>query len=165
MKCNQAKENLSAWVDGELKGQTLKDLEFHVSSCGVCQKEKDSLLVFKQLLQGEFSSVKPTHDFEARFWQKAYAREKRSWKSKILEALDSFLPAPNFAVVSAMILIALLMGGTGGVVSAMTPSKIHTSTGKLSVSGLSGSQEVKGIPSMSLSANYFKMLERKDMHS
>lgn len=106
--------------------------------------------------------IELSETFEADFWKKVYARQEELWFIKLLREIESHIPTPSFAQAFAVLLIALLIGGTGGAVSVMntiTPQKIETQ--QTSIKYLSGFQEFKGIPSSSVAASYLKAVEER----
>jgi anti-sigma factor RsiW len=92
--CERARESLALFIDGQLpSGETLF-IQSHLSQCGECQSELQSLRNSWDLL----FSVKPTDlpaGFEARFWAKARQTETSStW-------IDQFLTWPRLATAMA----------------------------------------------------------------
>lgn len=163
MRCKERGRNISQWLDGELKDSESTELEAHLSECLTCKQEVESRKKLDNLIQMANINVEPSSDFEATFWKKVYARGKEPWLSKLLKDIESLIPVPNLSQALAVLLIALFIGGTGGVVSAMntiTPEKLGAQ--QTSIKYLSGFQEFKGIPSSSVAASYLKTAEERN---
>lgn len=162
MKAHNNKQEIYKWLDGELKGTQKEIFETHSHTCLSCQEEIESITSFHQLLKTVPIHIEPSETFEADFWKKVYARQEESWFTKLLRDIESHIPIPNFAQAFAILLIALLIGGAGGAVSAMnavTPQKLGSQ--QTSIKYLSGFQEFKGIPSSSVSASYLKTVDKR----
>ena len=111
-----------------------------------------------KLLKESFSTIEPSKDFERVFWQKILERQKEPWFVRVLKDIESYIPFPTPSQAVAFLLVALLIGGTGGVVSAMNvPTSLEAK--RTSVQYLSGFHEFKGIPSFSVTATYLKTIE------
>ena len=111
-----------------------------------------------KLLKESFSTIEPSKDFERVFWQKILERQKEPWFVRVLKDLESFIPFPTPVQAMAFVLTAFLIGGTGGVVSAMNvPTSLEAK--RTSVQYLSGFHEFKGIPSSSVAATYLKTID------
>jgi hypothetical protein len=161
MACKYQKK-IYRLVDGELKGADQAQLQKHVEGCLICQKEAGAIQKLTAIIKTSAVSVEPSLNFDGIFWQKVMGREKESWFAKALRHLESLIPAPNFAQAFAILLIALVIGGTGGAVSAMnalTPERLQS--GRASIQYLSGFREFKGIPSSSVSAAYLRTTEER----
>src|SRR3989338_1156917 len=118
MNCEYRK-NIYKLVDDELKGASRDRLETHLKDCAICQKEVELIKRLNGLILTSAPPIEPSANFEGRFWQKVLQREKESWLVKVLRGIESHIPAPNFAQALAVLLVALIIGSTGGVVSAM----------------------------------------------
>ena len=113
-----------------------------------------------RLLKESFSTIEPSKDFERVFWQKILERQKEPWFTRVLKDLESFVPFPTPTQAVAFLLVAFLIGGTGGVVSAMNvPTSLEAK--RTSVQYLSGFHEFKGVPSSSVAAAYLKTIENR----
>lgn len=162
MNCKYRK-NIYKWVDGELKGASRNELENHLKLCVNCRKEFELIKKLNVIIRTSVSSIEPSPNFEGRFWQKVLEREKAPWLAKVLRGVESHIPVPNFAQALAVLLVALIIGGAGGVVSAMNtvmPERLEGA--QTSVQYLSGFQEFKGIPSSSVTVSYLKAVEERN---
>ena len=151
-----------------------KDLLAHVEGCLGCRKETKSIQRLNGLLEGFFSPVEPSKDFERVFWRKilersatkapadsSFGEQKEPWFVRVLKDIESLVPLPTPSRAAAFLLVAFLIGGTGGVVSAMNvPTSLEAK--RTSVQYLSGFHEFKGIPSSSVAATYLKTIESED---
>lgn len=163
MKAHNNKQEIYKWLDGELKGTQKEIFETHSRVCFSCRKEIESVTTFHQLFKTAPIHIQPSETFEANFWKKIYARQEEPWFTKLLRNIESHIPVPNFAQTFAVLLIALLIGGTGGAVSVMnavTPQKLGSQ--QTSIKYLSGFHEFKGIPSSSVAASYLKTVDERN---
>ena len=148
MRCETFKKDLYRYWDGELIGAPKAELERHLTGCVSCQKESASVENFKGLLESTGKPlVQPSLGFEARFWHKVETRHQAPWFVRLLKDLEFSLPLPNVSQAFAVLLVAFLIGGSGGVVSARTTAPL---------SYFSGFPEFKGVPSPSITAAYLK---------
>ena len=83
---NHVIEWLNAYVDGELKGMRLHQMEEHLAQCEACQSELDSLQGLSSLLQeipeAEFT---PNEKFVSQVNLRLPQRQVRSMRSKAVE--------------------------------------------------------------------------------
>jgi predicted anti-sigma-YlaC factor YlaD len=79
-------EWLNAYIDGELKGMRLRQVEEHLAECEACQSELDSLQGLSSLLQevpeAEFT---PNEKFVSQVNLRLPQRQVRSMRSKAVE--------------------------------------------------------------------------------
>jgi anti-sigma factor RsiW len=76
MDCKRNREELSAYVDGELAPAARSELESHIQACASCRAE----VAAHDRLEEAFASLRevtPPGDFEARFWARV-AREREA---------------------------------------------------------------------------------------
>ena len=83
---NHVIEWLNAYVDGELKGMRLRQLEEHLAECETCQTELDSLQGLSSLLQevpeAEFT---PNEKFVSQVNLRLPQKQVKSTRSKVVE--------------------------------------------------------------------------------
>ncbi|MGH7198450.1 MAG: hypothetical protein ACREH5_06915 [Candidatus Omnitrophota bacterium] len=105
--------------------------------------------------------IAPSPGFDAIFWKKVMERQKEPRLVRLFRDLESWVPTPNFSGAVAVVLIAFLVGGTGGVYSIKNapPSLIAQ---RSSVQYLSGFREFQGVPASSVAATYLKTIEEGD---
>ena len=138
-----------------------KDLLAHLEDCPQCRKESKSIEALDGFLKGAFSTIEPSKNFERVFWQKILERQKDPWFERTLKSLESFVPFPTPSQAFAFSLVAFLIGGTGGAVSAMN-APVNMDAKRTSVVYLSGFNEFKGIPSSSVAATYLQTTKDKN---
>ena len=109
--------------------------------------EKDK--IDELILKAAPAAMEPSENFESGFWKKVYAYEKEPRIEKIFEQIISWIPTPSFAQVTAILLIALVIGGGAGIVSALPSQPVS----------LSGFREIKGVPMPSISGTYLKLIQ------
>lgn len=164
MRCNSDRRKIYRWLDGELEAPERRAFETHLKGCPACQKKVESLRGFHRMLQSTAPLlIGPSLDFESNFWKKAYARQHESRLSKFLKDIESLFPVPTFAHAVAILLLALLIGSAGGIVSArniIMPQQLEDQ--RTSIQYLSGFREFKGIPSSSVAASYLMAVEERN---
>lgn len=158
-------------LDGEIPEALKAKLTPHLEGCSACQGELESLKTFHAILRSHPSTIEPSKDFEARFWNKvssfppeadqplAGGEQKEPWFIGLLKELDSLIPHPSTPQLAMVVLMAFLVGSTGGAVSAMN-SMGSLEVERNSVKYLSGFHEFKGVPSSSVAASYLKVIDQ-----
>lgn len=162
MKNHLKKKILYQWLDGELKEKEKAVCEAHLSSCRRCQDEIAALKAFSQVLKASASTIHPSESFELNFREKLAAKNAESWLSKLtrfFEDLRLSLPVPSFAQSLAAIVLAVFIGGTGGLLSSVTERQLNN---EKAMYHLSGFDEYKGIPTISLTGTYLKLIEGQE---
>ena len=158
MDCKNIKESIYQWLDRELPDSQKREFLAHLERCPGCQKESQSIEAFHGVLKESFSAVEPSKDFERVFWQRVLERQKEPWFVRFLTGLGSLVPFPIASQAVAFLLVAFLIGGTGGAVSAMNAST-SLDAKRASIQYLSGFREFKGIPFSSITVAYLKTIE------
>lgn len=112
---------------------------------------------FETLLRADVPEMAPSREFDTLFWKKVTERQKEPRLVRLFRALEAWVPTPNFSGAVAVVLIAFLVGGAGGVYSArnVAPS---LEAQRSSVQYLSGFREFQGIPASSVAATYLKTI-------
>ncbi|MBI4971741.1 MAG: hypothetical protein HZC17_07890 [Candidatus Omnitrophica bacterium] len=111
--------------------------------------EKDNL--DKLILKSAPEKIEPSSGFEGRFWQKLSERQNAPHPIGIFE----WVPVPSFSQAAAIVLIALMIGGVSGIVSALNAPP--------AVRSLSGFHEIKGVPSVSVAGAYLNTIGQGDL--
>ncbi len=110
MKCNEIRENLAAYLDGEIDGAPRRALDDHLSACAACAAEKAAQAAAWRLLDLAGAAAVPG-DFTARVLSRARA-EGASPRPRLLR-----LPLPAAAAAAALLLVsggvALYVRGAG----------------------------------------------------
>lgn len=161
MKCQEIKEDVYLWLDGELSGNRKAELETHIKICVSCRKEAEAIETLNRALLGTAHEIKPSPGFEASFWNEASSRVQGPWFIKWLHDFEFSLPTPGWAQGLAVLVIALVVGGTGGAVSAMNSAQVSLEAKGASVRYLSGFREFKGVPAPSVAATYLKTIDER----
>ena len=162
MKCSAAKKQISLWLKDALEPAQKAELQTHWTGCAACSREAESSRKLEFLLRAEQASIQPSAAFEANFWRKASEPQSASWVNRIFEMLDFMLPSPSFSQALAAVLIGLLLGGAGGILSAVgTAIPAHREILFPGAHDLTGFSEFKGLPSSSLAAAYLQTVEKK----
>ena len=149
-------------LDGEVSDAVKAQLTLHVEGCSGCHGELKSIKAFHGILKSNPEQIEPSKDFERIFWQKILERQKDSWFVRLLKELDSLIPHPNMPQIAMVVFMAVLVGGTGGVVSAMNSTDSFEAE-RTSVQYLSGFHEFKGVPSSSVAASYLKSIDNRSV--
>jgi anti-sigma factor RsiW len=111
MDCKRDREELSAYIDGELAPAARAELESHIQACASCRAE----VAAQDRLGEAFASLRevtPPGDFEARFWariarEKEAAAEPAGWRRWL-----TWPRALTAAAVTALGLILLVPAAT-----------------------------------------------------
>jgi len=139
---NHVIEWLNAYVDGELKGMRLRQVEEHLAECEACQAELDSLQGLSSLLQevpeAEFT---PNEKFVSQVNLRLPQRPVKSTRSKVVEVgwwlipiglLTAWIFFSTAILVSDMVTAAdtfgLLDSKSALLVSGATDNAAWTST-------------------------------------
>ena len=124
-----------------------------------------SILPPPQVVQPEPSApaIEPSREFDNRFWSRVIEHQRQPWLLRLLKDLEFLIPTPNFSQAFAVLVIAFVIGGTGGFFSAFqtlrTPEQVQAQ--RISVQYLSGFGEFKGVPSTSVAGTYLRTTEER----
>jgi anti-sigma factor RsiW len=66
MNCDQVREDLGAWIDGELEPFEAKGMEAHLDACPACQGEAEEIRQLEGVLREQLLSPRPP-DWDA-YW-------------------------------------------------------------------------------------------------
>lgn len=122
MRCKRMEEIiLTDYIDGNLKGHALQEVESHLGSCPECRRLAEEAKTASGLLKAA-----PRHEAPPRVWNSIRAAidagpAKTHFAGSILERLRFFLPYPKPALVLAtavllvlfVLTVARLMPGNG----------------------------------------------------
>lgn len=163
MRCGKAKERLWEYIEGTLKGSSLRVLEEHLRSCQDCRRELASLRELDTRLRREapkyWENIEPAPDFSARLSRLDFPFPM-SKLSSVVEALSALWRKNHLVLaagLSACVIIALVftiprMISTVGKapVASEKPSPQYAQEGKitrevLAVKGME-SEVPKGVP-------------------
>jgi len=158
MDCRDSKKNIYQMLDGEAPDTVKTELALHLEGCPTCQGELKSIKALHGILKSDLARIEPSKNFERIFWQKVLEKQKEPWLIRILKELNSLVPYPSMPQMATVVLMAFLIGGTGGVVSAMNSTGPFEAE-RTSIQYLSGFPEFKGVPSASVAASYLKVID------
>jgi len=112
--CDQFREILGAWRDGELGQADANAVRAHIEACSACREELRQLDKLDSSLKS-FLASQPPAAFEP-LWRQVERRivEKRSWRVEWTERLRAFCGRPNLAWgIPALIGLALVLYSLG----------------------------------------------------
>lgn len=156
MDCKELRRHIDTWVDGELGAEQGRAVEGHMEGCSHCRAEVDSSRAFSRLFKAGTVRLRVSDDFEQVFWKKALARHEEPWFVRVLKDRELLIPFPNVSQVVAMLTLAFLIGGVGGLYVNRSTYSVDIKSQKAFVQYLSGFQEFRGVPSSSVAATYLK---------
>lgn len=108
--CENTRESIGRWLDGELSTAESEAVRGHVSACAVCDETRRQLekigATLKSVLATEAARVELTP-----FWREVQSRinQKRAWYEDLLDWSRGLLAAPRVAWAVPTV-IALLLG-------------------------------------------------------
>ena len=112
--CDEIRELLGAWVDGELGRAEADAVHLHVEGCSVCSEERRQLDKLNVSIKSALVSQRPIA-FEP-FWRGVERRinEKNSWRDEWMDRLRGAFGRPNLAwSIPAVIGLALVLYSLG----------------------------------------------------
>ena len=106
MQCEEVKKLLPNFLDDELKPDEKTDIQVHLSSCEVCQKELKAYRNSWELLK-QWSDLEPQPAYLSRFWTELALRTP--WYTSFLRELRLRFLTPKIATVwiTACLLLAV----------------------------------------------------------
>jgi hypothetical protein len=105
--CDDIREFLGAWLDGELDPSKAEAVRLHVVDCPPCAEECRQLEKLQVVMKSVFSTESERIAFEP-FWHGVRSRIERNrpWHAELMEWLRSTLEAPTLVwAVPAMIVV------------------------------------------------------------
>lgn len=99
MKCEEIREDLAAYLDGEIEGASRRAVDDHLAGCAACSKERDALAATWRLLD-----IVPPTAVPAGFDERVLARVRAGGGMPRARILG--LPLPAAAAAAAVILAA-----------------------------------------------------------
>ena len=85
MSCQQAKESLHEYMDGELRGQETLSVRAHLEVCENCRRHLDELLLIQGAMAIPVALPGPSQQLSFR---RLDARSRRGWLAPLAELLD-----------------------------------------------------------------------------
>ena len=107
--CEEIREFLGAWLDGELGPSEAEAVGSHVAHCAACAEERRQLEKLQLVMKSVFSTERERIAFEP-FWRGVRSRIERNrpWHAELLEWLRPALEAPRLVwAVPAMIVLLI----------------------------------------------------------
>lgn len=134
MKCEKARQDMAAWIDGTLDADARGELEEHLAGCDDCREEAAAMRTVIEKL-GAIPAEEPSPAMRANFYSMlaaykqglAHAVTPIPWRRRIIDGLDRFLPKQPVTQLAfaAVILIVGLYAGRHSV-PAITPVQEST---------------------------------------
>lgn len=119
MKCAEARQLLSPYLDGAVTGAQMHALSEHMARCRNCEREY-SLLTETQRLLGQLGRKKAPTDLSLKLrvaisHEAAYARRPRFQGAlvRLQNALNAFMVPATAGLVAAVVIFGVLMGFFG----------------------------------------------------
>lgn len=155
MNCGQVQKKIDRWIDSRLGEAEADMLSKHLEGCPACAGEAESARVLKEFLVEGRPAPDLSPGFDAAFWGKIAARERRPRLRMLLDVFEDLVPFPSVPQLAGVLVAALFVGATGGAVSAgIAPFPIESK--KSAVLYLSGFPHFKGVPQPSLAGTYIE---------
>jgi predicted anti-sigma-YlaC factor YlaD len=105
--CEEIKELLGAWLDGEIDAARAAAIQLHVRGCASCLNEKARLERLESLLKSVLETNASEVAFDA-FWAGVRQRvaDEKSWRTRAVDWLRGVFSPPRLAwAVPAMVVI------------------------------------------------------------
>ncbi len=111
-ECLKVKENVSAFLDGELSAQERQHVGGHLRLCSLCKKEYEHLTGAVAIMR-EWHGISPSETFDRQFQKKLQKQRRRLRRGRgRIPAFIQHLPAPyRLALATAMSLLLIVLGG------------------------------------------------------
>jgi len=110
MICEEIREELVAYQDGELAEQDRKHVTIHLSTCPACTQEAASLARIGQMF-GSLERLTPSPDFAANFWQRLeHERQLQpenrfaQWWRELRESMTNWYLTPALVGVASVLI-------------------------------------------------------------
>jgi len=110
MICEEIREELVAYQDGELTEQDRKHVTIHLSTCPACTQEAASLARIGQMF-GSLERVTPSPDFAANFWQRLEQERQpqpenrfAQWWRELRESMTNWHLTPAIVGVASVLI-------------------------------------------------------------
>jgi anti-sigma factor RsiW len=79
MNCEDSRAQLDTYLDGELSGERMRELDAHVRSCPACAADVLARVQMKRSVKAAGTRYEPSAAFRAKIQKQIAARPKRSW--------------------------------------------------------------------------------------
>ena len=110
-RCDDMRERMGAWLDGELSRSEFEEIRVHLESCPACREERRQLELLQASLRDLLAAAPPNVSFE-RFWPGVARRinDRRAWYQDLLEWVRDFSAPPRLAWAVPAVIVLLLLG-------------------------------------------------------
>jgi len=107
--CDDFRESLGAWLDGELNRAEAEGVRSHIENCAACGEERRQLESLNDLLKRGFEEEVPRVKFGV-FWRGVRQRigEERAWHEEFRERAQAFFTPPRLAWGIPVLIVVLL---------------------------------------------------------
>lgn len=110
MTCEEIREELVAYQDGELAERDRKQVAAHLNTCSACTQEAVSLARVGQMFSG-LEQVTPAPDFAANFWRRLEQEREAQpenwfaqWWRELQESITNWHLTPALVAVSSVLI-------------------------------------------------------------
>jgi anti-sigma factor RsiW len=109
--CENIRDVLGPWQDGELNRPDAEAVRLHVESCARCGQERRELERLDSVLKSHLESQAPRIEFEP-FWRGVQQRiaAKRTWHEDVREWAHSVVSGPRLAWAVPAVIVLVLAG-------------------------------------------------------
>lgn len=110
-RCEDVRDRLGAWLDGELNRSEVEEVRVHLDSCPACREERRQLEKLQTSLKAFLVGAATDVSFE-RFWSGVEQRIKRqrSWYDDFLGWVRDLATPPRLAWAVPAVIVLLLAG-------------------------------------------------------
>ncbi len=110
-RCEDIRDRIGAWMDGELSRSGAEEVRVHLESCPACREERRQLEKLQASLRAVLVAGPPNVSFE-RFWSGVEQRinRKRVWHEDFFGWARDLSTPPQLAWLVPAVIILVLMG-------------------------------------------------------
>jgi anti-sigma factor RsiW len=156
--CERAKQEMSAYSDGELPEPLAAEVSAHLSGCGECAQYHDDLIALGALLDAP-ASIRASEDFTQNVLIRVLRREEESAFGRLGRAI--WRPMPGWAAAAAIFLAIALGSGTAWLVqpASAPPARIAEAGG---ISNMLGLDAFEPLPADGIGGAYVQVAWPQD---
>jgi hypothetical protein len=109
--CENARETVGAWLDGELAGEQAEATRLHLEVCAACREERHRLEHFQSIMRTVLNSSGSKLQFDP-FWQGVQRRiaQKSDWYDEVGDWIRGTFTAPRLAWAIPAVIVLVLAG-------------------------------------------------------
>jgi len=110
-RCENTRDRIGAWMDGELSGSEAEEIRVHLESCRACREERRQLEKLQASLKAVLVAGPSNVSFE-RFWSGVEQRisRKRAWHEDFFGWVHDLMTPPQLAWLVPAVIILVLTG-------------------------------------------------------